>query len=844
MRKNIIRVMILVMMLVMVSVQAFAYVYYNQKDYYDYSYTSIGDSKQTIGSSGCGPTSLAMVIANLGSEKVSPVTVANTCVSKGWRTANNGTAHAAFESSYWNIYDVVYVGNYGWSQSNAEAHVKNGGMFVVGTPGHLLAAGYSGNDNKPFKILDPWGGEYNGNYSYSQLKSSSFSRRGAVGSLWAWSSTCGNKFDPGGVDYSPTAPEYSIPEVTANFEMLINGEKVQGVNGCSNGTKFGIGVDEIKTIKLSATEENKDYVIQWIIYRADGTPEYLGTDSEKTINFGAEGYAKYVNPANHLITIEQKVGGSKPNSKIIVLEAENIPLVHNFEVYVNGIETKAYNYENGTVLPLGVDKVETIKLEDKSNIKNWGLSWVIYRADGTPEYLGGGTPVINFGEEGYAKYVNPENNLITIEQIVGIKEVSKKQIALKIEKIPVEPNFEVYVNEIETKAYNYENGTVLPLGVDKVETIKLEDKANSKALGLSWIIYKADGTPEYLGGESIVTIPFGEEGYAKYINPENNLITIEQIIGISATKKKQIILKAKEETTDIPSNIQDGMKVKVTTGKTEREYTIEENNENVIWVRENSKIEILEQNITEYRIWDQIKNEKVVLPSGKIDNINKYINTMVKEDANTYILRAGITRANGDSEGYTIKIKVSDEIGMILSGKEYEATKENPIYTGAIFSGIVLENRTDKNIARWEIMNEKTGKYELCVGTNNKQEIYTTIEHYKEVGTNKYKLTIRAEYEDGKKDVKEIYLKILQITNIANNDIVSANKDLKIKWSGEAGKEYYIRMVKLSEAGDEYNTEIEPGKILTGSEYVVPAQKLEKNCKYRIALKESNAQYY
>jgi len=622
MRKNIIRVMILVMMLVMVSVQAFAYVYYNQKNYYDYSYTSIGDSSQTIGSSGCGPTSLAMVIANLGNKIVTPVDIAKECVSKGWRTADKGTAHGAFETTYWTKYAVTYLGNYGSDQTKAEKHIKNGGMFVVGTPGHIMAAGYSGDSSKPFKILDPWGGEYNGNYTYSQLKSSSFSRRGAVGSLWAFASLNGRKFDPQYSIFLPEIKEYSLPSIKTGYDIIINGKKVN-----SKGKKVDIDLDEdnIQTIVLKATEENKDYVTQWVIYKADGTPEYLNGGPEVTIDFGSEGYKKYVNPENNILTLEQIVGGRNPSKETVVFELKNIPVKQDFEVYINNKSVNVAGCENNAIKNFGVEKVESIKLEDKSNIKNWGLSWVIYRADGTPEYLGGGTPVINCGEEGYAKYINPENNLITIEQIVGGKKIDKKVIAIRV----------------------------------------------------------------------------------------------------------------------------------------------------------------------------------------------------VPEDS------------------------ISDGIAMILSGKEYEATKENPIYTGAIFDGIVLENRTNKNIEKWEIMNEVTGKYELCKeGTNNKQEIFTVMDNYEEVENNKYKLTIRATYTDGTEEIKEIYLKVLHITNIANNDIVSANEDLKIKWSGEAGKEYYIRMVKLSEAGDKYNTEIEPGKILTGSEYVVPAQKLEKNCKYRIALKESNAQYY
>lgn len=59
-------------------------------------YTSTGSKTQTIGSSGCGPTACADVLATMVSDKITPVSVAQYFVSAGFRTPNQGTSWAAF----------------------------------------------------------------------------------------------------------------------------------------------------------------------------------------------------------------------------------------------------------------------------------------------------------------------------------------------------------------------------------------------------------------------------------------------------------------------------------------------------------------------------------------------------------------------------------------------------------------------------------------------------------------------------------------------------------------------------------------------------------------------------
>lgn len=73
--------------------------YYNQTDsrWANHMYSSVGDSSQTIGTSGCGPTSAAMVVtATRGA--ITPDEMGDLFVRYGYRSASNGTYWSAFRA--------------------------------------------------------------------------------------------------------------------------------------------------------------------------------------------------------------------------------------------------------------------------------------------------------------------------------------------------------------------------------------------------------------------------------------------------------------------------------------------------------------------------------------------------------------------------------------------------------------------------------------------------------------------------------------------------------------------------------------------------------------------------
>lgn len=71
-------------------------------------YSSVNNKKQTMKSGGCGPTAAADVLATLVDESVTPWTLAEIALKKGYRTESNGTAWAFFKHLA-GIYGLKFV---------------------------------------------------------------------------------------------------------------------------------------------------------------------------------------------------------------------------------------------------------------------------------------------------------------------------------------------------------------------------------------------------------------------------------------------------------------------------------------------------------------------------------------------------------------------------------------------------------------------------------------------------------------------------------------------------------------------------------------------------------------
>lgn len=148
--------------------------YYSQLDsrWKKNIYSSTNNYSQTIGSSGCGPTSAAMIVTACKGT-ITPDTMADLFVRYGYRSANNGTYLSAFRFVA-DTFDIEYKETYKLDEAvellrnnNYLVVSVNNGLFTTG--GHLMAI--MGVEGNTLKIYDPY--LYSGKFETS-------TRRGKV----------------------------------------------------------------------------------------------------------------------------------------------------------------------------------------------------------------------------------------------------------------------------------------------------------------------------------------------------------------------------------------------------------------------------------------------------------------------------------------------------------------------------------------------------------------------------------------------------------------------------------------------------------------------------------------
>ena len=145
--------------------------YYSQLDSrWRYNmYSSIRDTSQTIGTSGCGPTSAAMVVSSIKGN-ITPDTMASLYTQYGYRSANQGTYWSAFKWTA-DVFDIGYSECY--KLDDAVAKLKdnhyiiascNQGLFTYG--GHFIVL--VGVEGDYIKVYDPY--LYNGKFNVASRR--------------------------------------------------------------------------------------------------------------------------------------------------------------------------------------------------------------------------------------------------------------------------------------------------------------------------------------------------------------------------------------------------------------------------------------------------------------------------------------------------------------------------------------------------------------------------------------------------------------------------------------------------------------------------------------------------
>jgi hypothetical protein len=145
--------------------------YYSQLDsrWSNKMYSSIENKSQTIGSSGCGPTSAAMVVSSIKGN-ITPDTMAELYTKYSYRSANQGTYWSAFKWTA-DIFDIGYSECY--KLDDAVTKLKdnnyiiascNQGLFTYG--GHFIVL--IGVEGDYIKVYDPY--LYNGKFDVSSRR--------------------------------------------------------------------------------------------------------------------------------------------------------------------------------------------------------------------------------------------------------------------------------------------------------------------------------------------------------------------------------------------------------------------------------------------------------------------------------------------------------------------------------------------------------------------------------------------------------------------------------------------------------------------------------------------------
>lgn len=145
--------------------------YYSQLDsrWSSKMYSSVGNTSQTIGTSGCGPTSSAMVVSSIKGN-ITPDQMADLYTQYGYRSANQGTYWSAFKWTA-DVFNIGYSECY--KLDDAVAKLKdnhyiiascNQGLFTYG--GHFIVL--TGVEGDYIKVYDPY--LYNGKFDVSSRR--------------------------------------------------------------------------------------------------------------------------------------------------------------------------------------------------------------------------------------------------------------------------------------------------------------------------------------------------------------------------------------------------------------------------------------------------------------------------------------------------------------------------------------------------------------------------------------------------------------------------------------------------------------------------------------------------
>ena len=335
--------------------------YYNQTDsrWANHVYSSTGNRNQTIGTSGCGPTSAAMIVtATRGA--ITPDEMGDLFVQYGYRSSNNGTYWSAFRA----VADEFNIGYTETSdiqralqllQNNNYVVVSVGnGLFTTG--GHFIVLTELNGDT--ITVYDPY--LYSGKFDTS-------TRRGKAtvdgNKVYVSVSNFINYANAKGFfcyEHDGTATENTGNVTTSTYTRYVNTNSLNLNVRSGAGTNYSI-VGSLKkgtTVAVAETNDNWSRIISpvsgWV------SSDYLSTTYTNTNISNTVGQTRkikacylysnsnltgkvYTYLANTTVTILQNVSSSVDKVRINATGREAYISTSNY------LTSTSSNYSSGTV---------------------------------------------------------------------------------------------------------------------------------------------------------------------------------------------------------------------------------------------------------------------------------------------------------------------------------------------------------------------------------------------------------------------------------------------------------------------------------------------------------------
>lgn len=166
-----------------------ALVNYDQTDP-KYSNHPYGKGKTPIGESGCGPTSVAMVVATLtGDKSINPITIADKYGDQYHTSA--GSSHELFTTAA-KDYNLNMV-NLGTDLSKVPEIIKAGGLVIISVDpgyftnnGHIMVIRAITTDGTGFYLADPNGQGLHGDSETKSYDAAFLQGQGALKGIWGY----------------------------------------------------------------------------------------------------------------------------------------------------------------------------------------------------------------------------------------------------------------------------------------------------------------------------------------------------------------------------------------------------------------------------------------------------------------------------------------------------------------------------------------------------------------------------------------------------------------------------------------------------------------------------------